>query len=200
MSQKEFWNSKFKGEEFFYGLKPNEFLLSNIDKLKKNGKILCLGEGEGRNALFFAKKGFSITAIDASDIGLLKLQKRANYENLQIKTICLDLNDWQSNEQYDAIMISYLHMHKNEREKLFKKIEDSLSKDGYLIAEFFSTKQLMYNSGGPKDIDFLYNIEDFRECFNSCKKELKEEIVVLDEGVGHQGEASVIRVLIKKEN
>ncbi|MGE0051462.1 MAG: methyltransferase domain-containing protein [Arcobacter sp.] len=198
MSQKEFWNSKFSTEEFFYGLHPNEFLASHLETFKEHKKMLCLGEGEGRNAIFFAKKGFEITAIDASDIGLSKLAKRAEEEKLNIKTICLDLNHWEVTEKYDVIMASYLHMYKNEREILFKKIEDSLNKNGYFVGEFFSTKQLTYNSGGPKDLDLLYTVEDFLNHFDSCKKEVVEELIVLDEGKGHQGEACVIRVVIQK--
>ncbi|MDY3200258.1 MAG: methyltransferase domain-containing protein [Arcobacter sp.] len=198
MSQKEFWNSKFSTEEFFYGLHPNEFLASHLETFKEHKKMLCLGEGEGRNAIFFAKKGFEITAIDASDIGLSKLAKRAEEEKLNIKTVCLDLNHWEVTEKYDVIMASYLHMYKNEREILFKKIEDSLNKNGYFVGEFFSTKQLTYNSGGPKDLDLLYTVEDFLNHFDSCKKEVVEELIVLDEGKGHQGEACVIRVVIQK--
>lgn len=198
MTQQEFWNSKFSQADFFYGLKPNEFLASQVNLLKNHKNILCLGEGEGRNAIFFAKNGFEVSAIDASNLGLEKLQKMAENENLQISTYCLDLNDWQSEEKYDVIVASYLHMFKNEREKLFSKIENSLGKNGYFIGEFFSTEQLNYTSGGPKDIELLYTKEDFENHFNSCKKMVTKEIVTLDEGIGHQGEASVIRVIIQK--
>ncbi len=198
MSQQEFWNSKFSRDGYLYGTNPNEFLASNTNKLKKDSRILCLGEGEGRNAIFFAKNNFNVTAMDASDIGLSKLHFRSIEENVKIETICIDLNEWEVLEKYDAIVASYLHMYKTDREKLFKKIEDSLQKDGYFIGEFFSTKQLNYNSGGPKDVELLYTIEDFVTCFNSCNKDIKEEVVVLNEGKGHQGEACVIRVVIQK--
>ena len=89
-------------------------------------------------------------------------------------------------------------MYKNEREELFKKIEESLNSGGYFIGEFFSTKQLSYKSGGPKDLDLLYTTEDFTNYFEKCDKKVSEEIVNLDEGIGHQGEACVIRVVIKK--
>lgn len=111
----------------------------------------------------------------------------------------MDLNDWQEESKYDVIVASYLHMYKKERDNLFDKIEKSLNVGGYFVAEFFSTKQLNFNSGGPKDLDLLYNVDDFEKNFNTCKKEVKEELVILDEGIGHQGEASVIRVIIKKE-
>ena len=198
MSQQEFWNGKFSKADYFYGTKANEFLASNISLLKNHKKLLCLGEGEGRNALFFAKNNFEVSAIDASNLGLEKLENRAKKEKLDIKTVCMDLNDWIVLEKYDVIVASYLHMFRNEREELFRKIENSLNSNGYFVGEFFSTKQLEFNSGGPKDLDLLYTIEDFSNYFNLCKKNITEEIVVLNEGIGHQGEACVIRVVIQK--
>ena len=198
MSQQVFWNNKFSKVDYFYGTKPNEFLASKIELIKHKKTLLCLGEGEGRNAIFFAKNGFEVSAIDASDLGLEKLQNRAVEEKLDIKTVCMDLNFWKAEEKYDVIMASYLHLLRDERERLFKKIEDSLNTNGYLIAEFFSTKQLSYNSGGPKDLELLYTVEDLSNYFSLCKKNIIEEIVVLNEGIGHQGEACVIRVVIQK--
>ena len=198
MSQQEFWNGKFSRDGYLYGTKPNAFISSKIELLTKKTRVLCLGEGEGRNAIFFAKNDFIVTAMDASDVGLSKLHFRSIEENIKIETICLDLNEWNVSEKFDVIVASYLHMYKNERESLFDKIENSLYKDGYFIGEFFSTKQIDYNSGGPKDLELLYTIEDFENHFKSCKKEISEEIVSLDEGKGHQGQACVIRVVIQK--
>ena len=199
MSQQIFWNEKFSREGYLYGENPNEFLASKTDIFKPISKILCLGEGEGRNAIHFAKNGFTVTAMDASDIGLSKLHFRSIEQDLKIETICIDLNHWEVFEKFDFIVDSILHMHKDGRENLFQKIEDSLDQDAYFIAEFFSTKQLNFNSGGPKDIDLLYSLEDFDKYFNLCTKEIKEEIVTLNEGKGHQGLASVIRVVIQKK-
>lgn len=198
MSQQKFWNSKFSRDGFLYGLKPNTFIASKTKLLPRNSQVLCLGEGEGRNAIFFAKKSFEVTAIDASDIGLSKLQERANEENVKIKTICMDLNEWDTSHKYDVIIASFLHMYKEERASLFEKIEDSLNDNGYFVGEFFSTKQLNYNSGGPKDEELLYTIDDFKKSFSSCDKEIKEQVTILDEGKGHQGESCVIRVVIQK--
>lgn len=198
MSQQEFWNSKFSREGFLYGLKPNSYIASKVKSFPRDAKVLCLGEGEGRNAIFLAKRGCAVTAIDASDIGLKKLEQRAKEENLDIKTICMDLNDWEADEKYDVIVASYLHMYKEERAKLFENIDDSLSIDGIFIGEFFSVKQLSYSSGGPKDEDLLYTTDDFNRYFSLYENEIKEQVTILDEGKGHQGEACVIRVLVQK--
>lgn len=200
MSQKEFWNKKFSREGYLYGKKPNAFLVSCSANFKKNHRLLCLGEGEGRNAIYFAKRGYEVVALDASDIGLKKLQEQASEYNVEIKTKCLDLNDWEPEKKYGSIVASYLHMYKNERDNLFRKIYESLKVDGFFAGEFFSVNQLNYNSGGPKDIDLLYTTKDFENAFPGCEyHKLEETITILDEGDGHQGEASVIRVIVQKK-
>jgi SAM-dependent methyltransferase len=200
MSQKEFWNSKFSKEGFLYGTKPNAFIKSCEGNFKKSQRFLCLGEGEGRNAIYFAKKGFDVVALDASDIGLLKLETQAIENNLKIKTRCVDLNEWEPSKKYGTIVASYLHMYEDDREKLFLKIESCLKDNGFFVGEFFSKNQINYTSGGPKDLSLLYSVDDFLNSFNSCIKHKIEEIETnLDEGKGHQGKASVIRVIIQKK-
>ncbi|WP_258238913.1 class I SAM-dependent methyltransferase [Arcobacter sp. CECT 8985] len=203
MTQQEFWNKKFSKEEFFYGDYANEFLISNKNLLKNAKSLLFLGEGEGRNAIEFAKNDTSllVDAIDASDIGLNKLKVQAKKLNLNnIYTTCLDLNNWVPQKKYDGILSSYLHMHEQDRDLLFDKIEVSLEKNAYFMIEVFSKKQINYTSGGPKDLSLLYEKDDFLKRFNSCEKiKIDEEIIMLNEGNGHKGEACVIRVILKKK-
>ena len=119
---------------------------------------------------------------------------------MEIKTKCIDLNEWEPQKKYGSIIASYLHMYKNEREALFKKIYESLKTDGFFAGEFFSVNQLKYTSGGPKDIDLLYQVEDFENAFPGCEyHKLEETVTILDEGEGHQGKASVIRVIVQKK-
>ncbi|AXH11204.1 SAM-dependent methyltransferase [Halarcobacter bivalviorum] len=198
MSQQEFWNQKFSRDGFLYGLKPNSFISSKIKSFPANSKVLCLGEGEGRNAIFLAQRGFEVSAIDASDIGLSKLQQRAKEEGLNIKTICIDLNEWEVEEKYDVIVASYLHMYEKDRDRLFDNIDESLKENGIFVGEFFSQNQLKYDSGGPKDKELLYKVEDFKTHYTFSEAQVKEQITILDEGKGHQGEASVIRVVLQK--
>ncbi len=199
MSQKEFWNSKFSREGFLYGTKPNSFIKSCEGNFKKSQRFLCLGEGEGRNAIYFAKKGFEVVALDASDIGLNKLELLANENNLKIKTRCIDLNEWEPSKKYGTIIASFLHIYQSDRNTLFNKIKSCLKDNGFFVGEFFSKNQINYTSGGPKDLDLLYSTEDFINNFDSCiKHKIVEVETILDEGNGHQGKASVIRVIIQK--
>ena len=199
MNQQEFWNKKYDKEEFFYGKKPNEFLAACINNFSKNERILFLGEGEGRNAVYFAKKGYDVRALDASDIGLKKLTEFAKEEGVNVKTTCLDLEQWRASKKFGGILASFLHLESPLREQVFQKIEDGLKPGGFFVAEFFSKKQLNYNSGGPKDENLLYGVDSFKGLFKtSIIHKLLEEEVVLDEGNGHKGKASVIRLIVQK--
>ncbi len=200
MDQKELWNKKFENEEYFYGTKANKFIEKSSKKFLPSGDILCLGEGEGRNAVFLAKHGFNVSAIDISEQGLEKLEKLADKNSVKINTTCEDLLEWEPKERYDVVLSSFLHIHKEQRKEFFENIEESLRENGLFVGEFFSAGQLVYETGGPKEINLLYTLKDFEENFEECDIiRLSEDIVNLDEGKAHQGEACVIRVILRKQ-
>ena len=196
------WNKKFDREDFLYGTNPNIFIKENVSFLKPRSRVICLGEGEGRNALYLAKEGFRVEALDASDVGLMKLQKKALEEETAITIRHTLIENWEPHGFYDGIICSFMHLPKSEQKDMFLKSFLSLQNGGYFIAEFFSVHQLQFQSGGPKDENLLYDLKDLYTIFSNlpCKiYKLSEEITTLDEGAGHNGEASVIRVIIKKE-
>jgi 2-polyprenyl-3-methyl-5-hydroxy-6-metoxy-1,4-benzoquinol methylase len=198
---RELWNQKFSREGLLYGENANDFIKENCIHTKKGGDVLCLGEGEGRNALFLAKEGLHVEALDASDVGLGKLEKRAGENALEIVTHHCLFDEWKNKKLYDCVVCSYMHLAKNEQAYMFKKIINILKTRGYFIAEFFSTEQLNFQSGGPRDINLLYDLCHVKKILSTleCKIfKLSQEIVDLSEGRGHNGEASVIRIIFQK--
>jgi len=200
--QQEFWNGKFEGETHLYGTEPNEYIREKSGLIKAGGRVLCLGEGEGRNALFLANSGHDITALDASDIGLEKAKKLTHRYGHTIETIHLDLAFWEPDaERFDAIAASYLHLPQPLRQEVLAKSVKALKRDGLFIGEFFSLRQLGFSSGGPKDAVLLYTVEDMRTNLENqpvAILELEEKEVELHEGRGHVGPAAVIRIVFKK--
>ena len=59
------WDERYSAEKYAYGTTPNDFLLEKVNCIPR-GKVLSLAEGEGRNAVFLAKQGYSVTAVEAS--------------------------------------------------------------------------------------------------------------------------------------
>jgi len=197
----EIWNNKFSRDGFLYGEEVNNFIKETSHLLEKNATVLCLGEGEGRNAIYLAKKGLHVEALDASDVGLKKLQKKSLEENVAITIRHTLLENWQPAKKYDAIISTFTHLPRVIQKEMFVKSIETLKEDGYFIAEFFSVDQINFSSGGPKDTNLLYQIDDLYSLFATLPctiYKLSQEIVTLQEGKGHNGKASVVRIILKR--
>lgn len=199
--QREFWNERFAKEGYFYGLDPNRYVASHIDSFTAPAKILFLGEGEGRNAIYAAQRGHAVTALDASDVGLAKCAERAKSANLTLELIHADLEVWEPLETYDAVLCSFLHLPEPLRNDVYAKVLGILKHGGLFAGEFFSIHQMPRTTGGPKDETLLYTADALRSILvrHSCDiLELTECDTELNEGRGHVGIASVVRMAVRK--
>lgn len=105
------WNQRYSEEGFAYGTEPNDFLKDQYFRLQKEGRILCLAEGEGRNAVFLAMEGYSVTAVDQSSVGLQKAANLAIKHGVEITTRIVDLADYDlGSEVWDGIISIAAHV------------------------------------------------------------------------------------------
>ena len=72
MSASQFWDQRFAGETFKYGLEPNAFLRAEATRLAPGSRVLVPGDGEGRNGVWLAQQGHRVCSVDASPVGLDK--------------------------------------------------------------------------------------------------------------------------------
>lgn len=193
------WDKRYSAAEYVYGTEPNEFFKEEIEKLRP-GRILFLGEGEGRNAVFAASNGWSVEAVDGSAAGKEKALKFASTNSVKIDYAVADLNDYQfPQETYDAVASIYLHLPEDLREKVHNSAVAALKPGGILILEAFEKEQIKHNSGGPRNEDLLYSLEDIYSDFHELELEkFSKEEIQLSEGNLHNGPASVIRFVGKK--
>lgn len=197
---KDLWNQRFSSKEYAYGTEPNTFFKEQISKLTP-GRLLLLGEGEGRNAVYAAKNGWTVDAFDWSEEAKIKALKLARANNCMIDYKVEDLiNLILHFNMYDAVGLIFLHLDEELRESVHAKVIKTLKPGGRVILEAYAKEQLNYNSGGPKDIELLFSLEDVVTDFNKLNYEiLSKELVNLSEGELHQGEAMVIRMVGVKE-
>lgn len=166
----------------------------------KAGSLLLPGEGEGRNAVYAAKLGWDVTAVDFSVAAQVKANKLALEHNVEINYILKSLDEAELEEEsFDAAAIIYLQLEQDKISRLFDKVFKSLKPGGTIIFECFSEKQLGKASGGPKTLARLYTIPQVRSLLESATVSyLQEEEVSLKEGEYRSGRAMVIRALAKK--
>lgn len=202
---KEFWNQRYAAEEYAYGTKPNAFFKVQLDALPA-GKLLLPAEGEGRNAVYAAKRGWQVAAFDISEAGRQKAQQLARRHGVSIDYQVGSLEELDyTPQQFDAIGLIFAHFPPKIRPALHRQVSKLLRPGGYLILEAFSKQHLVYNTknpqaGGPKDEALLYDTATLRLDFPGFDFiRLEEVVTVLEEGNYHLGHSAVVRMLAQKK-
>ncbi|MFW6309898.1 MAG: class I SAM-dependent methyltransferase [Prolixibacteraceae bacterium] len=194
-----FWDERFSAEKYVYGTEPNLFYKEQLEKLAP-GKIVFPAEGEGRNAVYAAEKGWDVVAFDSSIEGKKKAVKLAAEKGVNIDYIINNYeNIYFEPHSFDCIVLIFAHMHPFKRTEYHQKLISFLRPGGAIILEGFSKKQINNKTGGPPNIDMLFSKEELQNDFKFLQEhEIWETDVVLNEGLFHQGTASVIRLTGKK--
>ena len=196
----DMWDKRYSEKNFFYGTEPNDFLRLNVSRFPAGGRILTLAEGEGRNAMFLAKHGFKVTAVDWSEVGLKKLASWAAREGVTVDTVCTDINqfDFGSNA-WDGIVSIWFHLASHDRPALYARCIQALMSKGVFLLEAYTPKQLNFKTGGPSDPDMLPNLQELKnnlaELQITSAAELERDI---QEGEGHRGRSAVVQFLAQK--
>ena len=89
-----FWDERYSSTEYVYGTEPNDFLKVHAGLIAPGGRVLCIAEGEGRNAVYLAGLGFEVLAVDQSAVGLQKAMDLAQKKGVSITTAIASLEDY----------------------------------------------------------------------------------------------------------
>lgn len=134
-----FWNDRYKSDEYFYGETPNVFIKEQAFRLINHNKVIAFAEGEGRNAIFLAKQGHKVTAIDYSEDGLEKTKKLAKKHNVEVHTKKVDLlADSLPVDEYDAAIMVFGHFHNDHQKMILDKMIQTIKPGGLIMFEVYS--------------------------------------------------------------
>ena len=180
-------------------MSPNKYLESFLEG-RQPGRILFPAEGEGRNSVFAASVGWQADAFDQSEAGRDKAIRLASSKNCSINYSISSLEDWDpKGVTYDCIALIFVHLVPGIRKTIHQKMISALKPGGILLLEAFTKKQMPRTSGGPKNLELLFDAEDLQSDFAKLETvEFNETQVVLDEGPLHQGLADVVRLIARK--
>lgn len=196
---KEFWNERYRSEDYVYGTEPNAFFKEQLDRLLP-GRILLPAEGEGRNAVYAARQGWQATAVDISEAGRDKALRLAAQTEVEITYLVGSFGETELEvAAFDCIGLIFAHFPPDHRRLYHQKIIQLLKPGGTLILEGFSKEQLAYQSGGPKNEAMLFSVSELQEEFAVLTElKVRQELIELREGAYHEGPASVVRLTGKK--
>jgi SAM-dependent methyltransferase len=193
------WDQRYSAQGYAYGTEPNDFLVEAAEQLAA-GHVLCLGEGEGRNAAWLAQRGMTVTAVDASAVGLAKAQALADEHGVSITTIKADLQDFDFGDgQWDAIVSIFCHLPPALRKQVHQQCVTGLRTGGIMLLEAYTPRQLELNTGGPPSVDMMMDSASLRQELPGLEfiqlQELEREI---HEGEFHNGRGAVVQAVAMK--
>ena len=194
------WDTHYSSEHYVFGLAPNNFLEEHFTAIPM-GNVLCLAEGEGRNAVFLAEKGYSVTAVDSSSVGAEKAKRLADQNNVSIEYLVEDLETFDpGHEQWDGIVSIFCHLPETIRKEVHRKMVAGLKGSGVLLLEAYTPDQLRHGTGGPPREDLMISkadlLQELAGLHFSHLVELEREV---SEGTLHTGIGSVVQAIATKK-
>ncbi|MFO7953645.1 SAM-dependent methyltransferase [Thioalkalivibrio sp.] len=193
------WDERYTSDEYVYGTEPNEFLRAAVANVRR-GRALCLGEGEGRNAVFLAQQGFEVLAVDSSAVGLQKAGRLATDRGVHIETLVADLADYTIEpDAWDLIVSIFCHVPPAIRRRLHAEVVTGLRPGGVFILEAYTPAQLEWGTGGPPTAELMMTRDALVEELDGLEfEEAVERERDVIEGQFHTGRGAVVQILAHK--
>jgi len=153
------WDKRYGGEEFVWKTEPNQFLVAEVADLPP-GRALDLACGEGRNAVWLAGRGWHVTGVDFSPVGLAKARRMAVEHEVDVDWAEADVVAWDPPAAtFDLVIVFYLHLPSNDRHRVMVHAQDALADGGTLLVVGHDTANLTEGFGGPQDPTVLFTPE-----------------------------------------
>lgn len=193
------WDARYTEQGWAFGTEPNDFLREQADQLPP-GRVLCLAEGQGRNAVWLAQRGHDVTAVDQSAVGLRDANRLAAERGVAITTVRADLDDYVIEPGAWACIVSiYAHVDGALRARVHARVERGLAPGGVFVLEAYRPEQIGRGTGGPPEDDRMVNLERLRRELPSLEfvvaREIDREVL---EGHRHKGMSSVVQLVARR--
>jgi tellurite methyltransferase len=154
------YEEAYRKNGYFWGVTPAQMCLKVIELLPPDRplKLLDIGCGEGKDAVFFARCGYDVSAFDISEAGIEKTKRLAEKANVNIRTFCANLWDFRLDENYDILYSNgVLHYIKPELcEEVMTNYKNHVNKNGIVALSVFVKKPFIIPPPGKEDHSNLY--------------------------------------------
>jgi SAM-dependent methyltransferase len=122
------------------------------------GDAVDLAAGEGRHALWLAARGWRVTAVDFSAVGLARGQQQPAAN--RVAWVADDVLTWSAAERsLDLVLVAYLHLPEAETTALLTRAVGWLRPGGRLLVLGHDVENITAGVGGPQEPAILYSVE-----------------------------------------
>ena len=198
-TQAAYWDERYGSTPWAYGLEPNDFLRSQLETLSATWgtftgrRALCLADGEGRNGVYLASLGFTVTSLDFSNLARKKALQLAQERGVELNYHIVDLNDYEPGDQtWDLIVSIFFQPPAPTRERLYAGLSHALKDQGRFILEAKHDSTNAKSERYPGGLTLQQNIKPLQAV------RVKDCVRTLNEGPFHQGSHQVTQLHAQK--
>jgi SAM-dependent methyltransferase len=185
------WDTRYKSADNIWSLTPNEFVAQYLEHLP-TGSMIDLAGGEGRNALWFASRGWQVENVEFSKVALSKYCDRAIEMDLldRCKATHADVTEDISYalQNVDLGVIAYLHINSTGLGKAIQSLVSNIKPGGTFFGIWHARENLVDGYGGPQDPEVIPTKAEMQEALvasgiSGASMELKERRVNVGEEI-----------------
>ena len=148
------WDQRYEAAELVWSAEPNLFLPPLIAALEP-GAALDVACGEGRNAIWLARQGWEVTAVDFSPVGIEKAWQLSDGDD--VEWVVADATVYEPSKQFDLVVVFYLHVLPEDLAAVMATASDALMPGGTLFAVGHALRNMTDGHGGPQYPEILWD-------------------------------------------
>lgn len=174
MSRRQMWDERYATKDLVWSAGPNELFAQEIDDLQP-GKALDVACGEGRNGLWLAERGWSVTMLDFSAVAIDKARQIAEKRGVKVNALVEDVAVYELPEaEYDLVAVLYLHTQPDERSRWLANVIRSVRPGGTFLYVGHDPSNIEMGVGGPQDVQLLPGISELNQALDGFRIDAAE--------------------------
>ncbi len=153
------WDARYAADPALWGEQPNQFVRARVAD-SEPGRAVDLACGNGRNAVWLARRGWHVEAVDISAVAVEQAEQRSERAGVHVDWEVGDALTWSPAEPLDLVLVVYLHMEMPDLTGLLARAATWLRPGGRLLYVGHSRTNLTRGVGGPSNPDVLAEIAE----------------------------------------
>ena len=160
------YDSWYGAQEVVFGDGQPNPAVSKITDYLDSGRVVDIGGGEGRDAIWLAEQGFEVTVLDLSEVGINKLKTLAAEKDLPIHTKVSDVIEEGIGGDYEAAVLAFVlhHMSNAHARKIIDETKNCTVVGGLNIISTFMNEGELYERNEISG-RFYPSLDDMRELY-----------------------------------
>ena len=201
VAARDFWNSRYDRQDYLFGEAPNAFLAAQVERLQPGMTALAVADGEGRNGVWLAEQGLTVTTTDIAPRAIQKALALAERRGVALDAQLADLETWAwPQDAFDVVAAVFIQFAPPaQRDRIFQRMKAAVKSNGLILLQGYRPEQIAYGTGGPGQVENLYTealLRDGSADFASLRLQSHDSDV--SEGAGHSGRSALIDLVARR--